>query len=189
MHDSVKVGTLQYPRRGQCGCWERTYYADFTPRLSLPYTRVDDANLTRERLDPSEESEVLAILLSVVATGQGHLSWHDVLIEIGNHTLGHIIAHDLPHIRFYEEVSVRKTWNEIHWDRHRVDWSMSAPYFKKGESWKISDKTCKPKVTGLDRKTIDEATASLRPIFPGGYPTLDFKEEITSRIVLDIEEH
>jgi hypothetical protein len=153
-----KVGTFQYPRKGQCGCWERGVYADFTPTLKIPYYHFDETTVYKDEINPlGSQAEFLLELAGAAAT-EGE-SLESLLLELGLEKGVGAVALDL---KYYLISTVKKEGNII-------DGDLSKTYYKKGESWKISSETCKPKLTLLDVKAIE---ASLTPSFPGN--TFDF---------------
>jgi hypothetical protein len=157
----VKVGTFQYPRRGQCGCWERNLYADFTPTYRLPYTHVQATTVYRNEIRPDPEWELSAFLLSLVVSEQGDLTWLGMFNDATLHTMAGQLSSGQ---RLFFETTVRQDFNDLDFAKQRVDWSMSKTYKKNGESWKISNVTCKSKLKLLD---IKEITGALSASFPG----------------------
>ncbi|MDR3564237.1 MAG: RHS repeat-associated core domain-containing protein [Negativicutes bacterium] len=157
----VVVGQKQYPRKGECGCWRRNIYADFTPILTQQDYRYEawveysdkftDYNelitSTHDGLELAEEEDAGAGEMALIVLAAQLIALIEAQIEAGDST---------------ETWTVTTTTD--FWTAPTITWNKSANYYKNGESVKISNKTCKAKVTLYD---INSITKFLTPVFTG----------------------
>lgn len=106
----------------------------------------------------------MASLLNVAigSVDTGEISAIDLAIE-GETTgaEGMINPNDSGPLYYKTTVIHKQNWVDM-FDTS-VSWLMTKTYYKNGESWKISDKTCKSRLKLLDE---NELTASLTPTYP-----------------------
>jgi hypothetical protein len=152
-----------------------------------PQEGISSSMRTKElqRLIPIPELEAASILVSVAATSGGELEWADLFVEAALHGTA---AQTGTGLEYFEDVPVRKAWNRQD-GFDQVRWSMSRTYSKKNDSRKVSNETCKPKRTILDKNGIDTLTQTLSPVFPGlgNVPRIDFQQEVVSRRLVVVE--
>jgi hypothetical protein len=80
---------------------------------------------------------------------------------------GLIAAAESAAIRKYDTVYSTVSKEYGMWDMGPVSWSMGATYYKPGESRKISDQTCKPRLMMLNADQLKALTSGLYPTFTG----------------------
>ena len=156
-------------------------YADFTPTYIYRYTHYDVVTVYREKLQPDPLLEMGSVLLTFVAT-EGEVGVVEFIAEPALHGMGLSMTTG---IEVFEETTVRKQWN-LQSHPQQVVWSMSDTYYRKNESWKISNETCKPKWKVLDQNGINALTQTLTAYLPGlidKIPGTDLQEDVSRRVV------
>jgi RHS repeat-associated protein len=158
----VVIGKFRYPRRDQCGCWERNIYADFKP--IAPFLLQHAQYVVTYQHDFSPEADVLEVISDLtdffapprtarkVITDP--MDWAGLIADIG--------AAQLRRLHTYYFTTVQEMQNL---QAQPVRWSIDKIYFKDGESTKISNKTCKPSEEWYSEATIKALTKGFTPRF------------------------
>jgi len=157
----VIIGKRQYPRKGMCGCWERNFYADFTPKENQYLNHYEGWVKYSDNFNSNEDA-VEALHSGFDASDVFEFEGIGYKIAGGVITAAilSIIEHQI------EEGLKEQDWTANYsfdaWgfpDDQNIIWEIGKTHLKKNESTKISDTTCNTKEIYYDLKSIEKGLA------------------------------